>query len=91
MRAPAHTTLSVQQFLLILMPHPPYSSAPALSDLFLFPQIKKSLQRETFCQCGRGETKKTAEALKAIKNEEFKTCFEQWKNHLDRCIKWRVL
>ena len=27
----------------------------------------------------------TAEALKAIKSEEFKNYFEQWK-HLDRCI-----
>ena len=26
-----------------------------------------------------------AEALKSIKIE-FQNCFEQWKNHLDRCI-----
>ena len=32
-----------------------------------------------FCQCGRGETKKKAEALKGITIDTFKTCFEQWK------------
>ena len=29
---------------------------------------------------------KTAEALKGIKIDEFKNCFEQWKKHLDNCI-----
>ena len=27
-----------------------------------------------------------AEALKGIKFNEFKKCFEQWEKHLDRCI-----
>ena len=30
--------------------------------------------------------KKTAEALKDIKIDKFKNCFEHWKKHLDRCI-----
>ena len=30
--------------------------------------------------------KKNAEALKGIKINEFKNCFEQWKKSLDRCI-----
>ena len=29
---------------------------------------------------------KTAEALKGIKIDKFKNCFEQWNKHLDRCI-----
>ena len=29
---------------------------------------------------------KMAEALKSIKIDEFKNCFEQWKKYLDRCI-----
>ena len=33
-----------------------------------------------FCHCGRGGTKKMAEALKGINIDEFKNCFEQWKN-----------
>ena len=27
---------------------------------------------------------KTAEALKSIKVDKFKNCFEQWENHLNR-------
>ena len=27
-----------------------------------------------------------AETLKAIKIDKFKTCFEQWKKNLDRCV-----
>ena len=38
-----------------------------------------------FYQCGRGKTK-TAEALKGIKIDKFKNCFEQCKNCLDRYI-----
>ena len=36
---------------------------------------------------------KMAEALKDIKIDEFKNCFEQWKkmSHQMYCIKWRVL
>ena len=29
---------------------------------------------------------KTAEALKGVKINKFKNCFEQWKKRLDRCI-----
>ena len=29
---------------------------------------------------------KMAEALKVIKIDEFKNCFEQWEKCLDRCI-----
>ena len=28
---------------------------------------------------------KTAEALKGIKIDEFKNCFEHWEKHLSRC------
>ena len=67
------------------VPHPPNSPDLTQSDLFVFPQMKESLQRETFCLCGRGETK-MAEALKDIKINEFKNCFDQWKKHLNRYI-----
>ena len=36
---------------------------------------EKYPQREIFCHCGGGETKKMAEALKDIKIDEFKNCF----------------
>ena len=44
--APAHTVLSVQQFLtkngMTPVPQPPYSTDLNLSDFFLFPTMKKS-------------------------------------------------
>ena len=71
------------------MAWPPCPTLPiqliTLSDLFLFPQMEKSPQRETFCPCERGETK-PAEALKGIKTVEFKNNFEQWQKCLDGCI-----
>ena len=39
------------------------------------------MQMETFSQCER-EKQKMAEALKGIKINAFKNCFEQWKNFL---------
>ena len=86
LQAPAHTVLSVQQFLtnnsMTLVPNPPYSPDLAVSDLFFVSLDEKSPQREMFCQCGRGETKKR----RSIKIGEVKNCSEQWKNHLHRCI-----
>ena len=64
MSAPAHTVLNIQQFLtkkgLIPVPHPPYSPdlAPAWNNFFCCFPDEKSPQREKFCWCGRGETKK---------------------------------
>ena len=89
MSAPAHTTLSTQQFLTIksmaLVPHPPYSPNLTLGDFFLFPQMKKFLKGKRFADVEEVK-QKMAEALKAIKINKFKNCFEQWKEHLNRCI-----
>jgi hypothetical protein len=37
--------------------HPPYSPDLDPCDFFLFPRMKKSAQRKTFCGRGRGEEK----------------------------------
>ena len=95
MSTPAHTDLSVQQFLTknSMTPCDPPSlftqSCPPWLCLFVSLDEKNS-QRETFCQCGRGE-QKMAEALKGNKINEFKYCFELLKAHLNRCIQQRVL
>ena len=88
MSAPAHTVLSVQQFLtknsMTPMPHPLYSPNLAQKQLFFCFPDEKSPQREMFCQCGRDETK-MAEALKAMKINDCSKTLEQWKKRLDRC------
>ena len=61
------------------MPHPPYS--PDLAPYNIFPfvsQDENRPQRETFVHVEDVKQKK-AEALKVIKADEFKNCFEQWK------------
>ena len=72
------------------MSHPPYS--PDLAPSNCPPQpIKKVLKGRWFADME--EIKKKSEALKSIKIDEFKNCFEQWKKCLDGwvcCIKWRV-
>ena len=60
------------------MPHPLYSSNLTPSDFFLISLVENSLQKETFCQCGSVK-QKMAEALKGMKIDEFKNCFEQWR------------
>ena len=82
MSIPAHTTLSVQQFLtknhMTAVPHPPYSPNLTPSDFFLFPWMKKVLKEEHSAD-GEQVKQKRAEALKGIKINDFKNCFEQWK------------
>ena len=67
------------------MPHPPYAPDLAPSNCYIVSLDEKSPQRETFCWCRRSE-QKMAKALKGIKINEFKNCFEQWKKSLGRCI-----
>ena len=73
--APAHTALSVQQFLvknkMTVIPHPPYSPDLALCDFFLFPRIK----RKRFADVSEVK-KKTLEVLNNISTEEFQKCFQ---------------
>ena len=85
---PVHTMLSVQQFLTKKRhyPHAPYPHSPDLAQVifFLFPQTKKVFRGKCFAD-GVEVKQKMAEALKGIKINEFKNCFEQWKS-LNRCI-----
>ena len=87
--APVHTALSVHQFLtkngMTPVTHPPYLPDLAPCDFFLFPRMKKFLKGKRFPDVAEVK-QKTAEALKGIKIDEFKNCFEQWKKRLDKCI-----
>ena len=80
--APAHTALSVQQFLtkngMTPVPYPAYSSSLAPAAFFWFPHMKKVLKGKCFVHAEEVKQKQ-AEALKGIKIDEFKNCFEQWK------------
>ena len=55
-----------------LMPHPPHSPDLTPSNFSFVSPDEKSPQRETFCPCGRGETKKKGRSTKRIKIDYFK-------------------
>ena len=58
-KAQAHSALSVTRYLASLgwtiIPHPPYSPDLAPCDFFLFPKMKKNIERKEICHCGGGE------------------------------------
>ena len=63
------------------LPHPPYSPNLALGDFCLFvcfSRFKKVLKGDHFANVEEVK-QKMAEALKGIKINKFKNCFEQWK------------
>ena len=86
--APAHTALSVLQFLtkkfMTTASHTPYSPDLATCDFFLFPRMKRNLKGKRF-QNVEEVREKTTEALKAITLQEFQNCFE-WKKRWNKCI-----
>jgi len=87
--APAHTALSVRQFLptkqITVLEHPAYSPDLAPSDFFLFPMIKKILKRRHFGDIDDIGSN-TSAVLKAIPQNQFQNCFEGWTRRWHRCI-----
>jgi hypothetical protein len=83
--APAHTALSVREFIatkqITVLQHPAYSPNLAPSDFFLFPNIKEILKARHFDDIDDIRSNTTT-ALKAIPQNQFQNCFEGWT----RCI-----
>jgi len=77
--APAHTALSVREFLatkqITVLEHPAYSTDLAPNDFFLFPKIKKIMKGRHFDDSDDIRSNTTA-ALKAILQNQFQNCFE---------------
>ena len=86
--APAHTALSVQQFLaknnMTVVHHPPYSPDLAPCDFFLFPHTKRQTKGQRFADVSEVK-KKTLEVLKYSSTEEFQKCFQQWEKRWYNC------
>ena len=87
--APAHTALSVREFLatkqITLLEHPAYSPDLAPSGFFLFSKIKEILKGRHFDAIDDTRSNSTA-ALKAIPQNQFKNRFEGWT----RCWHWCI-
>ena len=77
--APAHTALSVREFLaskqITVLEHPAYSPDLAPSDFFLFPKIKEILIGRHFDDIEDIRSNTTA-ALQGIPQNQFQNCFE---------------
>jgi len=89
-KAPAHTALSVQQFLgknnMMVIPHPPYSPDLAPCNFFLFPHMKCQMKGKCFADVSKVK-KKMLEVLNNISAQEFQKCFQQWEKRWYKCIK----
>jgi hypothetical protein len=87
--APVHTTLSVREFLAIkritVLEHPAYSQDLAPSDFFLLPKLEEILKGRHFDDINYIRNNKTV-ALKAISQNQFQNCFEEWTRRCHRCI-----
>jgi len=79
--APAHTALSVREFLatkqLTVLEHPAFSPDLVPNDFFLFPKIKEILKGRHFDDIRSN----TTAALKAIPQNHFQNCFEALTRH----------
>ena len=87
--APAHTALSVRQFLAqkqtAVLDHPPYSPDLAPCDFWLFPKLKSQLKGTHFASAS--DIKDTVtRALKELKEEDFAECFRAWPKRMQKCI-----
>jgi len=87
--APAHTALSVREFLatkqITVLEHPAYSLDLDPSDFFLFLKIKEILKGRHFDDIDDIRSNTTA-ALKAIPQNQVQNCFEG----LTRCWHWCI-
>jgi hypothetical protein len=79
--APAHTALSMMEFLAIkkitVLEHRPSLPDLAPNDFFLFPKIKEILRGRHFDDIDDIRSNTTSD-LKAIPQNQFRNCFEGW-------------
>jgi hypothetical protein len=87
--APAHTALSVREFLatkqIKMLYHPACSPDLVPNNFFLFPKIKEILKGRHFDDID-GIRNNTTAARKAIPHNNFQNCFEVWTRRWHRCV-----
>jgi len=84
---PAHTALSVQQFLaqnMMVIPHPPHSPDHAPCDFLLLPHMKGQMKGNCLADVSEVK-KKMLEVLNNISTGEFQKCFQLWENRSYKC------
>jgi hypothetical protein len=66
------------------MEHPSYSHDLTLNDFWLFQGIKSALKGRRY-QDTEDIQKNVMTTLKAIPQQEFQKCFQQWQHHWAKC------
>jgi len=66
------------------MEHPPYSPDLALNRFWVFSKINSSLKGRGFQDTE--DIKKVMTLMKAIPQQEFQKCFQQWQHSWAKCI-----
>jgi histone-lysine N-methyltransferase SETMAR len=88
--AQAHKALSVKQFSaqksITEIEHPPCSPDLSPNDFWLFPKVKSALKGRRFQDIENTPQKNVTTALKAIPQQEFQNCFQQWQHRWAKCI-----
>ena len=82
--APAHTALSVREFVatkqIPLLEQPAHSLDLAPGDFFLFLKIKEILKGRHF------DYTDDIRSLKALPQNQFQNCFEGWTRRWHQCV-----
>ena len=91
--APAHSAISVRQFLaqkmIAVLDHPPYFLDLAPADFFLFPRLKAAIKCAVFVDVNIHERSVTA-VLRSIPQEAFADCFRKQYERFQTCaVAWR--
>jgi len=86
--APANSSQLIQTFLakhnIPVVRHAPYSPDMAPCNFWLFPHLKTQLKGTQFQS--RNIIRNTTVKLHSIRKEAFQKCFEQWRNHWEKCV-----
>ncbi|CAL1685256.1 unnamed protein product [Lasius platythorax] len=87
--APTHTAQETQYFLtdnnISVVRHPPNSPDLAPCDFFLFPKIKKELNKHS--KTRRKFVTVSEEVLRSLRPTDFQEAFKEWQKRWDKCIK----
>ncbi|XP_027233874.2 uncharacterized protein [Penaeus vannamei] len=88
--APAHSALSIRQFLaeksIAVLEQPPYSPDLAPCDFFLFPKLKGVIKGTRFEDVDDIKKAVTTE-LRRIPEESFQECMQAWQRRMRKCIR----
>jgi hypothetical protein len=83
--APCHTTISVNEREVPVVPQPPYSPDPSSCVCFLFPKLKFHLKGHHF-ETVDNIQKFVTDQLRALAQEDFQQCYREWEQRLRRCV-----